>query len=579
MDSSRGLHRGTLLTWLGSLAPAAPVAFLVATNAVDTLFMDDWDLVGMTLVRARSGGLGIEQLLAQHNESRPLVPRLLFLAVGTAARGDTRWLLAVNLAIACLVSYSLFCLIRATVTAKPSHLLGLGFLANLLLFTPKQAETWLWCSYMGLEPIVCLTATLAMLHSGRSSAARVATGAVLCAAATFSYANGLSAWVLAAPVVATTADRRWLGPWALGFLLSAAVYFRGYVQPLGLPLSGLEPVRLAHYLLTFLGAPLGVNRVAVATTIGALLLLAFTLVCVYWLTHVGEEGLRSRLAPWLSIGGYAVLSGIATAMGRSSFGVQHALANRYVPFSLYLPVALVGAVPIVWQHLRAHRVPGPQGLRTAGALLTSALAGGLVLHSASAAIGVGELIREGRMLRYGRTCLLFSLVRLDERCLGDWVYPSAPAVVQMARDLERLGYLRPGLITSPRLQDLSEPGTTPVSPGVFESLSTKRARFVAEGWAGLPAGEGPADAVVLAGRQASGDWTPIGFAPVVAPRPDVAMKRGPTSRDSAWRGELVRREFRNRPVEVSAWAFDAERRLALPLQNTFTAEVETAPRR
>ncbi len=575
MRSARAFPSRAVLAWLGSLAAAAPVAVIVATNAVDTLFMDDWDLVGRTLVEARSGRLGIEQLFGQHNESRPFVPRLLFLTIGTAGRGDTRWLLAANLTLGGLISYLLFRLIETTVTRQPLHLFGLALLANLLLFTPKQAEIWFWPSYVGLEPIAGLCAALAVLHSGLSSAAKVATAAVLCLAATYSYANGLFTWVLAIPVVATTTSLRWLGPWALGFLLNAAAYFRGYVRPPDL-MSGLDPIRVAHYFLAFLGAPLGVNRLAVATIVGTVLLIAFALVCAYWLTHVREDALRRRLAPWLSLGGYSVLSSIAAAVGRSNFGVPHSLSNRYLPFSMYLAVALVGAIPIIWSDRREHAAPGAHALGTVRMLLAAGLAGFLVLYAASAAIGVGEMIRESRMLRYGKTCLLFILVHPDERCLGDWVYPRPEAVVEVARNLERLGYLRPALVTSPRLQDLAAPGTMPVSPGVFESFSARRARFVAEGWAGRSAREGPADAVVLAERQTNGDWTPIGFAPVLVPRPDIAMERGRAYRDSGWRADLLKHDFRNRSVEISAWAFELETGSAALLTNSFTAQGGTS---
>jgi hypothetical protein len=570
MRPARAFPSRAALAWLGSLAAAAPIVVIVATNAIDTLFMDDWDLVGRTLVEARSGRLGIEQLFSQHNESRPLVPRLLFLAIGTATRGDTRWLLAANLALGGLISYLLFRLIAATVTTQPLHLFGLASLANLLLFTPKQAETWFWPSYVGLEPVACLCATLVVLHSTFSSLARVAAAAVLCLAATYSYANGLFTWVLAVPVIVTTTGVRWLAPWALGFLLTAAAYFRGYVRPSD-SMSGLDPIRLAHYFLAFLGAPLGVDRLAVATTVGAVLLVAFGLVCAYWLTHVREHGLRRRLAPWLSLGGYAVASGIAAAVGRSSFGAPHSLSNRYVPFSLYLAVALVGAIPIIGSHRREHALPGASVPGTRRLLLVSGLAGFSLLHAASAAVGFGEMIRESRMLRYGKTCLLFILVHPDDRCLEDWVYPRTEAVRETARALEGLGYLRPRLVTSPSLQDLGQPGTM-ARPGVFESLSARRARLVAEGWAGRPAREGPADAVVLAERKTNGDWTPIGFAPVLVPRPDIATERGRAYRDSGWRADLLRRDFRDRSVEISAWAFDVETGSAARLDNSFTAE-------
>ena len=396
-----------VLAWLSTLAPAALIAVLIAGNAVDTLFMDDWDLVGTTLIEARSGRLGLSQLFAQHNESRPLVPRLLFLAIGSVARGDTRWLLLLSFALACLVSFSVFKLARATLTASLPQIAGLTFVANLLIFTPKQAEIWLWCSYVGLEPVACLAASLALLQSGLGSWKRFAGSAVLCTVATFSYANGLSTWVLVAPVLALALGRRWLIAWTAGFLSNALLYFHGYLQPPGLPLSaaplsdGFAPLLLGHYVLAFLGASLAVNRPVLATTVGAILSALFVLASLYGLRHAHDVSLRRRLLPWLSIGAYSILGALAAAVGRSRFGAEHAMANRYIPFSLYLGLALVFAVPIVLQHARADGWARGRW-RLASVSVAAALVLGLGLHAASAVVGVGELIWEGRMLRYGQ---------------------------------------------------------------------------------------------------------------------------------------------------------------------------------
>jgi hypothetical protein len=167
------------------------------------------------------------------------------------------------------------------------------------------------------------------------------------------------------------------------------------------------------------------------------------------------------------------------------------------------------------------------------ALIPTLFATALGLHLASAVIGVGELVRGGRMLRYGKTCLLFIDVHANDRCLSEWVYRDIPALRKNARALEQLGYLRPGLIGTARLQDL-RPGAATVGVGVFELFSEKRARYVAEGWAGLPEGDGPADAVVLAVQAPDGDWVPEGFAPVLSLRPDVASARGRAYRHSGW---------------------------------------------
>jgi hypothetical protein len=270
-------RRRLALLWLATLTPAVLIAILIAQNAVDLPHMDDWSLSSGTLILARTGCLGWSSLIAQHNESRPLFPRLVFLTLGTLSRGDVRWQLWFNFALACAVSYCVFRLAEKTVTAAPWPLLGLTFLANLLIFTPKQAETWLWSTYVGLEPIACLCAALALLLSDLGGRRKLVLPGALCTVATFSYANGLSTWLVAAPLVTVVLGRRAFAWWGLGLPLNAAAYFYGYTRPGHHPrlVEGLQPVRLAHYQLAFAGSPWGIDRLSVATVIGAVLLACF----------------------------------------------------------------------------------------------------------------------------------------------------------------------------------------------------------------------------------------------------------------------------------------------------------------
>lgn len=562
------------MTWLAALPPAGLVAVLILRNAVDTPYWDDWRLIGDLLVRARSGELGLGDLLAWHNDSRPFFPRLLFLLVGLLTEGDGRWLLLVTLSLAGVVSGSVFVLARATVTMRPWPLWGLVLLANLLIFTPKQAEVWLWSSYVGLAPIAALAATLALLHSGLAPGPKVAIGAALCTVATFSYANGLATWILVAPVLALAVAPRWLAWWALGFLLNAGVFFSGPAGPGGLASipEGLQPIRLGHYVLAFLGGPLGLNRLGIATAVGALFLVLLGLAGAYLLAHARDPGLRRRMAAWLALAGYALLSGLAAAAGRSSLGVRQALTNRYIPFSLYLGLALLFLVPIVLDHAGARDLLRPtrlRAIRTAAALL---LAGGVVLQANAMLIGVREIIWVGRMMRYGKSCLLFVNVHPDEACLSTWVYGSTPYVRRVANGLDRLGYLRPGLVETRRLQDLRAYGPGVRESGVFERFRSRGGSFVAAGWAGQPTGGGPADAVILARRERNGDWVPLEFAPVLNPRPDVAREHGGNYFTSGWRRVMAESDLSRRPFPVGAWAFDAHKGWALPLEGVHTVE-------
>jgi hypothetical protein len=552
------------------------LAVLVVRNLPGVLFADDWDLVGGTLIAKGAGELDLGHLLSQHNESRPLVPRLLFLAIGTVAPGGLRWLPLLSLVLAGLVSWCLFRLAEATLAARPARLVGLFVLANALVFTPKAAEAWLWSSYLGLLPIACLVGSLALLKVNRPAPGTVFAAAGLCSVATFSYANGLSTWLLAGAVVASVAGRRWLGVWLGGLVLNAGVYFHRYVRPASHPdlFEGLEPVRLGHFVLAFLGAPLGLNRLSLATAVGSLLTAVFVLLSAYWIAHSRDADLRRRLLPWLAIGGYSLVSGMAAGVGRSPFGVEHALANRYVPFSLYLGVSVLVAFPLVLHHAsrRVSRGRAWRGIVGAASALGAAACIGLSV--ASTMIGAEELREASRALRRGKSCLLFIDVSPSERCL-EQLYPDTSRLRWLARGLDRLGYLRPGLIESSRLQDI-RPGEEPHRDvGVFERVSEKQGRFVVEGWAGRPVGAGAADAVIVAIEEPGGTWVPLEFAAVSLPRPDVARARGRAYSRSGWRVDVVKQTLRARrrqPVRIGAWAFDATSSRALPLEGVFTLD-------
>jgi hypothetical protein len=139
----------------------------------------------------------------------------------------------------------------------------------------------------------------------------------------------------------------------------------------------------------------------------------------------------------------------------------------------------------------------------------------------------------------------------------------------MVNDLDRLGCFRPHLVRSPRLQDL-QPAVDPASVGVLEGLGAAGGKYTASGWAVLSGGSRPADSVILAQEAPDGSWVPIGFWPVLGPRPDVAQARGRALRDSGWAYTFDASRLERRPVRVSAWSFDCERGEAYQLANVVT---------
>jgi hypothetical protein len=567
-----------VLLWLLTLAPAVLIGVLIARHGVDMPEGDGWGLSSDVLIRARTGRLTPEFLISQHNESRPLVPRLIFLLLGLASRGDLRWQLWLNLGLACAVSWFLYQLARRTVTTAPRTLWALTFLANLVLFTPKHGGIWLSACYIGLEPVVCFAAALTLLTSSRGGRARLWWCALLATAATFSYANGISTWLLLAPVVGLALGWRALGGWLLALAANAAAYFHGYATPAHHPrlAEGLNPGRLAHYELAFVGSPWSGESLSQATAAGAALLLLFTASAGYCVLN-RRRGLGPRMLPWVTLGGYSLAAGLMSGIGRSSFGVEMALLDRYVAFTLYLAVSCLplAAIVLVDAKQRERWSPGARVVVKGG--LAATLAVFLALQAIAIVEGVRAIGQQGKVRRYAKSCLLLVNAAADEQCLTAHVYPVMEPLRVWANELDRLRYLHPRLVgREPFLAVLQTGGAA--STGRFEAFTrtSARGRHIAVGWAGSPSRDAPADAVMLTIQDSRGRWQPWRLVPVDRLRPDIARARGKAYAGAGWRRPIPAPELPPPPFRIGAWAIDVTTGQIAPLDGTHEVAADSS---
>jgi hypothetical protein len=421
---------------------------------------------------------------------------------------------------------------------------------------------------------------LALLLSGLGGRTKLGLGMALSTVATYSYANGLSTWFVAAPLVALVLGWRALAHWVLGLTLNAAVYFDGYTRPWYHPalVEGLRPTRLAHYQLAFAGSPWGMDRLSVATLAGASVLVCFASALVYLMVRRPDRELWRKMLPWLAIGFYTLASGLLSGIGRVAWGVKMALLDRYIPFSLYIAVACVFLVPLVLRDAHHVGLIGPRLHRVARGVVASGIVLFLAFQAEATALGVRVIRQEGRMRRYAKSCLLLMNVHLDQECLSTRVYPNVAMLRGWAGELDRLGYLHPSLARG-RLQGMHAPRSDVAAAGVFESFSqVTPQRYVAVGWAASPTRRAPADAVILALEDPHGVWVPWQIRPVEHPRPDVAARYGTEYVNVGWRRRVLQHELPLRPFRIGAWAFDAETAWVLPLERTYLVESDRTDR-
>ncbi len=559
---------------LAALAPLTLLVVEILRYSVDVPYWDQWAIATL-FPKDVHGHLTLDLLVAQHNESRKLFPRLLFVGLARLTKWDVRWEMAVSVVLACVVSACAFALARRTTKLGDTASLGLWALTNVLLFSLAQYENWLWgIQVVAFVPVACLFVALVIATSTLPVAARFVAAGALAFVSSYSFANGMLCWPLvlpvliagagATPVKVSRAAVAWTVLYLAAFVATVVGYFDGYAKPAGHPSFGEAmhvPLAALGYFLAFLGRPLagtvGVLYVAIAS--GVLLVATLTALLAR-LARLGSGadggGLARRSLPWLVIAGYALASAAITTAGRLGFGVHQALESRYTSFSLFLAVAVV--------HLLAIQ-PGCIRYRLASlGVIAWIAAAGLVTSIAS----VPAMATSRRSRLEGSAVLQWSGLFADPHDVGLSLSPDVSLVMHMARKLDRFGYLHPSLIADPRLERIAAKNHGKPAGFLDRVTVDENGAMVAEGWAVLHGEPRLADAVLLSYDDDGGH--PIAFALTIerSERDDVVVTTG--RKDFALSG--FRAHFSPRalagadPGTLRAWAFDALEQRAYPLE-------------
>ena len=575
MKTYAGKTARRVTTCAAFLAPCIP-AWLIFKYGVDVPYLDQWDLAPFFEKWAR-GALRLSDLFAQQNEYRQFFPNIIFVALGRLTDWNVKYEMMVSLLLACFVAFGVRRL-GACTHADPLRRGTLFLLASLLIFSTIQYENWLFgVQVVYFMPAACVVAALLVAYSDRvGTIAAVSICVCLSAVATFSSANGIVAWLILPPALlgarpgARGAWKRWLPAWCAGLALCAAIYVYGYHSPASHPSTSealRHPLDALAYFVAFHGGPLAVGNfpLAVALMVGSCVLLLYALACAYLFNLRNDGELLRRSAAWASLGAYSLCTGALVTAGRLGFGVSQATSTRYVSFSLYLLVALVYLLPCVVEDATRR---GYVAATYLASLKRLGVMAALILVLAHVVIFV-LCVRDGsaawrRARLAAKACLLFIEVAPDERCLTEELYPDVRVLRERAESLDRMGYLRPPLVRGSLMHDMaSGDGICSNGYGSFERLSTQGGAYVAEGYARLPRVGRPADAVVLA--YGTNDDDQRAFA--LAEEGEDGLRD-----DTRWRKTFSAGAFPAAlPLEITAWAFNAEEGKAYRLCGTHAA--------
>ncbi len=552
--------------------PAIYIALLVRRFGVDVPLWDDWDMVPM-ITHAHLGQLSFAELFAQQLEARTFLPKLIFILLTFTGRYDARDAMMLSVLFCCLTAMGLFLLLRRS-GLSPAAVVICFLLMVLGIFSPAQEELWLLASgFPSFMPALFILAGLLVLQSRLGVAAKFAICSALAIASTFTLAHGLLAFGLTFPVFLLWEKLPrwplWLGGWCAVGAGCAVAYFWGYQKPPEVPDFAPQVPLLAyvHYFTAFLGGAVayGVRPynhevpLTAATWAGALLLAGFAVAASYVFVRRADREFRRRALPWLALGLYSIGCAIPASLGRIGLGVPQALDSRYVTFSLYLTVALIALVPMIFTHLRERAEP--LRLRLLAPAICTALALAYIsLYVAGFGNSVALLEERAARYRLGRAAVVFSHA-LDTMPIIKSNNSTIPATARhLAGALDDLGLLQPPLIRTARLDQLPHERADgeEVSGNVDRSAPLEGGLYGVSGWAALEEKSRPADCVVLAYQGLGGEWIAVAISDKVVRRPDVVEHLDDD--DQLWSGWTAKFPPRAIPpgAKLSAWAFDAD---------------------
>jgi hypothetical protein len=378
-----------------ALVPPLILGLCIWLWAVDVLNWDEWIIWAGVLEKLHAGVLTLADLIVQQNEQRNLAARLFGLLLFPAFGLNRLAECALNIALA----GGLFLLVRRlySKSALPDSDHAPLLAISLLSFSLLQWETFsVGINSSVLLPPLGMWAGAVLAASGALSWTRLGLLVLTGLIPSFCFVNGLFYWLCLAPLVALHAEgqtRRILmtSAFVLAGALAWTVYFHGFARPPQHPspfLALTHPFMLGGYFLAYLGGALVGDK--------NLLPLAFLAGCAaLWLlfAHVQpslaalrKNGWRqsrediTRLSPWLAVIAFTLLSAMATAVGRSGFGLGQALESRYATFSTPLWLAVVC---LHWQRARLLK---PNVLLWARRVLAACLALFLVSSVLSAVV-------------------------------------------------------------------------------------------------------------------------------------------------------------------------------------------------
>lgn len=311
-------------------------------------FMDMWDGYLDFYIKASAGDIGA--WWKNHNEHRILLSRFLFWIDLSWLNGSIWFLLLVNYLLVALSCLMFFVFLRERLP-KTYFIFGLFIMTWLISWSQHENLTWGFQSQFILAQLLPLIAfyLLHRAYNGDNTFKDYFFGACFFGTLSLgSMANGvITLPLMTLYVIICRFGWRWVAVLAAISCVGLLAYFHDYTPPAhhGSIGSSLRenPIGLILYVMTYIGSPFfhiaggRMGGIALAQFAGGIMILLSTYFALSALRRAKRSTLELALLFFiLYVGGTA----LGTAGGRLIFGIEQALASRYLTPSLMAWAAL-----------------------------------------------------------------------------------------------------------------------------------------------------------------------------------------------------------------------------------------------
>ena len=354
------MHRPLRILLVGlTVLPPVYLFIMIQLGAITFPFWDHLALIHV-IAKYHDGSLHFSDLIAPHNQTRPLTYRTIYLINAILTDWDIRSeYIYMYAAIYSLWALHLYALWRIWERKPDTSFYLTCLVATVFLFSPVGHNNHWWSMMLQLNLAdLLIAAGLLNVALRPSSWPAHVLSAVFLWLASYTLTNGIFAFITMIATLQLSRPRlkeldRFVLFWIANLVCLLIVYLPGI--PLEDGAARPTPLAMLWFVLVYLGNPVmsllwfpygNLYDLPIPTLWNGAVGTIVLAISLFTLWRAREE-LRTRRPEVMTLflfSGFAVISATATAWGRAAFdqyGVSNANASRYSIFALYLTLGLV----------------------------------------------------------------------------------------------------------------------------------------------------------------------------------------------------------------------------------------------